>query len=100
MDVGFLYGLTLSLFLVISNFFLLKWALKKTHQFFTSILLGGFVIRLAVVGIAVVIVKKYTSLEIRPFVFGLLGSYLIFQIIETVVLQKYLKRFNAARSTS
>jgi len=79
------------------SFLALRWAANKSQQTFMLVLLGGLLVRLVVLGAAVFWVWRFTTLEAKAFTAALLGSYFIFQIIETMVLQKFLKRMKLAR---
>ncbi|MCG3120869.1 MAG: hypothetical protein ALAOOOJD_03764 [bacterium] len=89
---GFFYALALSAALAIGNFLALRWAKTRSLQQFMAVLVGGFLIRLAVFGIALVWVLKFSTLDGKVFTWTLLISYLIFQFIETFIFQRYFKQ--------
>lgn len=55
------------------------------------------ILRLILAGAAVMWVWKFTALEGTAFVLGLLVSYFVLQVIETIFLQRLLKRTRTAR---
>jgi len=57
-----------------------------------SVLVGGFLFRVAVFGIALVWVWKFSRLDGKLFTWALLVSYLLFQVTEAIVFQRYFKR--------
>lgn len=91
------YGILVSGVLAVASFLSLSWAANKSNKKFQSTLFGGLLLRLTIVGVAVVWVWKYTALDGTSFVVGLLGSYFVLQVIETVFLQRLLKRTRTAR---
>jgi hypothetical protein len=91
------YALLLSAGLAIVNFLSLWWAANKSQRIFMVVLFGGLVLRLLLVGMAVFWVWRFTQLDGKTFTVMLLSSYVIFQIIETTILQRLLKRMKLAR---
>jgi len=89
---GFFYALALSTLLAIGNYLMLRRAQNRSLQMFMWVLLGGFFARLVIFGLALVVVWKFSSLEAKTFTWTLLISYLLFQFIETIILQRYFKR--------
>lgn len=89
---GFFYALALSTALAVANYLALRWARTQALQQFMWVLVGGFLGRLVVFGLAMVVVWKFTELDGKTFTWTLLISYLLFQLIETVILQRYFKR--------
>jgi len=94
---GILYGVLVSAVLAVTAFLSLSWAANKSNKTFQSVLFGGMLLRLIIAGVAVLLVWKFTALDGASFVAGLLGSYFILQVIETVFLQRLLKRARTAR---
>jgi len=92
MQWGFFYALALSTILAVGNYLALRWARGRSLQQFLWVLVGGFLGRLVVFGIAMVVVWKFSELDGKTFTWTLLVSYLLFQLIETVILQRYFKR--------
>ena len=97
MTRAIVYALMLSAGLAAANFLSLWWAANKSQKIFMVVLFGGLLLRLLVVGMAVLWVWKFTALDGRAFTTALLSSYFIFQIAETTILQKLLRRMKLAR---
>jgi len=92
-----LYGLLVSAFMAATGFVALKWAIPRSQQVFTGVLLGGILFRIALVAGALVWVWKFSSLNGIAFTAALLGSYLIFQFVEAIVLQRYTKSMKSVK---
>jgi len=92
-----MYGALVSVILAVASFLSLSWAVNKSHTKFQGVLFGGLLLRLIAAGAAVILVSQYTALDGVSFVVGLLASYFILQVIETIVLQRHLKRTRNAR---
>lgn len=90
------YGLALSAGLAVVNFSSLWWAANKSQRIFMVVLFGGLVLRLILVAAAVFWVWKFTTLNGQAFTMALLGSYFVFQVAETTILQRVLKRMKPA----
>lgn len=89
---GIFYALALSTILAAANYLALRWARSRSLQQFLWVLVGGFLGRLAIFGVAMVVVWKFTELDGKTFTWTLLISYLLFQFIETIILQRYFKQ--------
>jgi hypothetical protein len=92
-----MYGVLVSVILAVASFLSLAWAANKSHVKFQGVLFGGLVLRLILAGAAVIVVSNYTALDGVSFAVGLLASYFILQVIETIALQRRLKRTRNAR---
>jgi len=96
MQWGFFYALALSTVLAAGNYLALRWARGRSLQMFMWVLVGGFLGRLVIFGLAMVVVWKFSNLDGKTFTWTLLISYLLFQLIETIILQSYFKRIKSA----
>jgi hypothetical protein len=92
MQWGFFCALALSMALAVGNYLALRWARGRSLQQFLWVLVGGFLGRLVVFGLAMVVVWKLSELDGKTFTWTLLVSYLLFQFFETLLLQRYFKR--------
>jgi len=92
---GFFYALALSTVLAFGNYMVLRWARGRSLTQFIWVLVGGFFGRLVIFGLAMVGVWKFSSLDGKTFTWTLLISYLLFQFIETIILQRYFKRIKS-----
>jgi hypothetical protein len=93
MQPGFFYGLLVSAVLAVVSYFSLRWAMSRSHYAFLNMLLGGMTVRLIILGGVTAVVWKFLPEQAFVFTVALLGSYVIFQVIEVVVAQKQLQRF-------
>jgi hypothetical protein len=94
---GFFYGLFVSAILALGSFYSLRWAMSRSHQIFLKTLLGGMLARLVIIGIAMIWVWKFSTIDALTFTVTLLISYIIFQIIEIVIVQKQFRSKGLAR---
>ncbi len=92
---GFFYGLAVSALLAMSGYLALRWARNRSPLTFLWVLVGGFIARLAVFGIALVWAWKFSRFEAKVFTWTLLISYLVFQFIEAAVFQRYFKQIKS-----
>jgi hypothetical protein len=92
---GFFYALALSGLLAAGGYFALRWASHRSQQEFLLVLIGGFMLRLIIFGIALVWVWKFSRFDGKTFTWTLLISYLLFQLIETIAVQRYFKRMKS-----
>ena len=91
MQRGVFYGLAVSALLAVSGYLGLRWARNRSQMLFMWVLLGGFMARLMVFGLVLIWVWKFSQLDAKAFTWTLLISYLLFQLIETVIFQRYFK---------
>jgi hypothetical protein len=91
MQQGIFYGLATSALLAASGYLALRWARNRSQMIFMWVLLGGFMGRLMVFGLVLIWVWKFSQLDARVFTWTLLVSYLLFQLIETLIFQRYFK---------
>jgi hypothetical protein len=91
MQWGVFYGLAVSALLAASGYLALRWARNRSQMIFMWVLLGGFMARLMIFGIVLIWVWKFSQLDAKVFTWTLLISYLLFQLIESVIFQRYFK---------
>lgn len=96
-QAGLVQGVLVSAGLALVSYGALRWAAGKSHQTFTGVLLGGFVVRLMIFGAVLFWVLKFSNLNGTAFTVALVGSYLIFQFLETMFLHKQLKTKEATK---
>jgi len=89
---GFFYALALSALLAAGGYLALRWAKNRSLQQFLWVLVGGFLVRLLIFGMALIWVWKFSDLDGNAFTWTLLISYVVFQLIETAVFQRHFKR--------
>ncbi|RMD93690.1 MAG: hypothetical protein D6814_15330 [Calditrichaeota bacterium] len=83
-------GAGFSLFIILLAFLANHWALSLTGKSFLRVVLGGMVVRFALVGLVLFLVWKYTRVNLYAFIGGLLGFYFVLQVFEVKFIQKYL----------
>lgn len=96
---SFGYGLAIGAGMAVIGFLALKWASTKSQKIFMGVLFGGFVLRVMIVGVALFFVWKFSSLDLTVFAASLVGSYLIFQMAETYILQRHFKRLKSIKNS-
>lgn len=94
---GFFYGLLVSAILTVGGYLSLHWAMSRSHNIFLRVLLGGMLARLAIIGGIMVWVWKFSTWDAPVFTVSLLGSYVVFQVIEVVIAQKQVRSRRFAR---
>lgn len=97
---GFFYGLAVSALLAMSGYLALRWARNRAPMTFLWVLVGGFIARLAVFGIALVWAWKFSRFDAKIFTWTLLISYLVFQFIETALFQRYFKQIKSDKKSN
>ena len=93
-----LLGWLISLVLGTASGLLAFWAIARSMKSFMLIALGGMIGRLALFGVAVVLAALAAGVHVTAFLIGLLGSYVVYQILELVVLHVGASQSSGARS--
>lgn len=70
----------------------IAWALRRPRKVFFSTVFGSMGVRMALVGVAVVVLVKATSIHVAGFVAGLFVFFFVFQALEVVFLTRRLPR--------
>ena len=83
---GWLISLMIILFGYVAN----HWAFSRSHKVFLAVLLGGMVLRIALVIGIVFWINSTQLLPMLPFLVTLTIYYFIFQSIEIVVIKRQL----------
>lgn len=96
---SFGYGLAISAGMAALGFLALRWASTRSHKIFMSVLFGGLLFRVIVVGVALFVVWKFSSLDLTIFASSLVGTYLVLQFTETLILQRHFKRIKSIRNS-
>jgi len=79
---GVAAGYGFSLFLFLFGFLSTHWAMKKPLKTLMAIVLGGMILRFALIGAAVFVILKYTEIDILVFIVFFFVFYLIYQFFE------------------
>ncbi|MDZ7266950.1 MAG: hypothetical protein ONB48_05740 [candidate division KSB1 bacterium] len=96
---SFGYGLAISAAMAVLGFWGLRWASTRSHKIFLSMLFGGLLFRVIIVGVALFVVWKWSNLDLTIFAASLVGTYLILQFTETLILQRHFKRIKSIRNS-
>jgi hypothetical protein len=83
-----LLGACLAALLAAVSLLLSAWSYDKREAVFLAALAGGFLGRMVLFGAGIAGVVLATHLPVAPFVAGLFGYYVLFQILEIRALQK------------
>ncbi|PYQ13157.1 MAG: hypothetical protein DMH00_04780 [Acidobacteria bacterium] len=83
-----LLGAGLAAFLAVASLTLATWSHDKSHPVFLSVLVGGFLGRLAIFGSGIALLISLTHLPVAAFVAGLFAYYVLLQVLEIRALQK------------
>ncbi len=75
-------GAALATLLALSGIWLLAWTFDKSQKVFLAALVGGFLGRMVIFGLAVVLMVSATELPPAAFVGGLLMFYAVYQVVE------------------
>jgi len=93
-----LVGWLISLAVCASSGFLAFWSLDHSSRTFMLVTFGGMVVRMAVVGVAVVLAILVGRVHVTAFVIGLLGAYTVYHALEVLMLN--LHRSAASRQAT
>ena len=81
------WGIFMPWAVAVVELYLLFRAKGKTPQLKTKILMTGFVGKMVIFGIYLMIIINFYSFNPYPFVFSFAGSFLAFHALEAVVLK-------------
>ena len=76
----------------------IQWSWHRDPNFFVKVFLGGIVLRLLLVGVAVALVLKFTQLARAPFVAALIVTFIGFQVAEVILVAR--RRAGEVRAAS
>lgn len=82
------FGLAAALWII--GYGLLRWAEHQNERILLGVLLGGILFRMAVVLLSMFFVRKFTGLEMLPYVISLMVFYLACEF--ALVLDYALRR--------
>jgi hypothetical protein len=77
---------------VIAGCVAISWAIRRPHRVFFSTIFGSMGVRMALIGIAMVLLIKFTDIHVLGFIGALFGFYVIFQVMEVLFLVRRLPR--------
>ncbi len=93
-----LSGLGLALAHVLVGFYMIRWAIARPLKVFMTVVMGGIGIRLAVVGMAVVLWVRLVQSEVTLFLTAFGIYYLLFQIVELFFVHRGLQTKKLAKA--
>ncbi|MFZ5516690.1 MAG: hypothetical protein ACOY90_08635 [Candidatus Zhuqueibacterota bacterium] len=79
---GVAAGYGFSLFLFLFGFLSIHWAFKKPLKTLMGIVLGGMILRFALIGAAIFVILKFTEIDILIFIVFFFVFYLVYQFFE------------------
>ena len=81
-------GAALAVFNTLAAYRLVLWSRDKPTVSFFRAILGGMLVRMAVLLLAVAVVIRAGALPVVPFVISLLGHFVAFLALETAVVSR------------
>ena len=87
---GLAAGSALAVLNVIAGCTAITWAFNRSHRVFFQTVFGSLGLRIALIGLSVFAMVKYTDIHVSGFVWGLFGFYVIFQVMEIIFVVKLL----------
>ncbi|OGG44368.1 MAG: hypothetical protein A3F84_01020 [Candidatus Handelsmanbacteria bacterium RIFCSPLOWO2_12_FULL_64_10] len=70
----------------------ISWAFRRTSKVFFKTVFGSMGVRMALIGIAVALLVKFTDVHVPGFIGALFGFYVVFQTMEVLFLVRRLPR--------
>lgn len=70
----------------------ISWSFRRPRNVFFQTVFGSMGIRMALIGIGVLVLIKYTDVHVLGFVGALFGFYVVFQVMEVLFLIRRLPR--------
>jgi hypothetical protein len=81
-------GAALAVLNTLAAYRLVRWSRGQPTVWFFRAILGGMLVRMAVLVVAVAVVLRAGALPAVPFVISLLGHFVAFLALETVVVSR------------
>jgi len=82
------WGAALAVLNTLAAYRLVRWSDGKPTVAFFRAVLGGMLVRMALLLVAVVLLLRVAGLPTAPFVVSLLGHFAAFLVLETAVLSR------------
>jgi hypothetical protein len=70
----------------------ISWAFRRTSKVFFKTVFGSMGVRMALIGVVVALLVKFTDIHLAGFIGALFGSYVVFQTMEVLFLVRRLPR--------
>ncbi len=87
----------ISLFHVLSGFYMSRWAFTKSSKLFVSIVMGGMGIRMTMMAILLVLLIQWVHFDVKLFMFTFGIYYVLFQIVEVYFINRGFQLKKAAK---
>lgn len=87
-------GTVISFFVILAGYTANRWAFGRSPKQFLGTVVGGMLVRLAIVASLLVWVVRNVQLPLITFFIALTISYLVFQAVEVWTIHGQLKRGN------
>jgi O-antigen/teichoic acid export membrane protein len=81
-------GAALAVVNALAAYRLVLWSRDKPTVAFFRAILGGMIVRMAVLLVAVVLALRAAALPAAPFLISLLGHFVVFLVLETAVVSR------------
>ncbi len=81
-------GAALAVLNTLAAYRLVLWTRDKAAVAFFRAILGGMLVRMAVLLVAVAVALRAAALPATPFVISLLGHFVVFLVLETAVVSR------------
>lgn len=75
----------------------ISWAFRRASRVFFRTVFGSMGVRMALIGVAVAMLVKFTDVHLTGFVGALFGSYVVFQTMEVLFLIRRLPRLKGMK---
>ncbi len=82
------WGAALAVLNTLVAYRLVRWSRDQPTVTFFRTILGGMLVRMAVLLVAVAVTLQVAALPATPFVVSLLGHFVVFLVIETAVVSR------------
>lgn len=82
------WGAALAVLNTLVAYRLVRWSRDKATVTFFRAILGGMLVRMALLLVAVAVALRAASLPAAPFVVSLLGHFVVFLVLETAVVSR------------
>ena len=88
---GIVAGGLLSLMNVLVAYFSILYAFEKPNPTFVKVILGGMILRMAIIGAVVIVLLKWFQFHLPSLIGSLFFYYFLFMVFEIIFINKKLK---------
>jgi O-antigen/teichoic acid export membrane protein len=82
------WGAALAVVNALAAYRLVLWSRDKTTVAFFRAILGGMIVRMALLLVAVAVALGAAALPVAPFLISLLGHFVVFLVLETAAVSR------------